>query len=107
MREMLERVVERWGAAITWHHDGKEEALRGFFQPVTARSWQKLKRQVTPLGDTPVGMYVYIGAVSRPVEAGDILTVGERQYEIRRTEIIYDGKGPVYRWALCARKGGV
>lgn len=97
--------MDRYGTELVWIHDGREEALRGFFQPVTSRSWQKLLRQVTPLGETPTGLYVYIGAVSRELAAGDGLRVGQRQYRVRRTEIIYDHAGPAYLWALCVRKG--
>ena len=91
---------------MVWQHDGKEEALRGFFQPVTSRSWQKLLREVTPLGSVSTGLYVYIGPVSREIRAGDMLSLGQRSYRVRRTEILCDRTGPVYLWALCARKGG-
>lgn len=106
MVNVLERIMDRYGTAMVWHHDGKEEALRGFFQPVTSRSWQKLLREVTPLGSVSTGLYVYIGPMSRVIQAGDMLTLGQRSYRVRRTEIIYDRAGPAYLWALCARKGG-
>lgn len=105
MEQMLARIMDRYGMDITWRHDGEEEALRGFFQPVTSRSWQKLLREVVPLGEVSVGLYVYIGPVSPEVKRGDMLLVGQRQYQVRRTEFIYDRDGPVYLWSLCARKG--
>ena len=98
--------MDRYGTAMIWQHDGKEEALRGFFQPVTSRSWQKLLREVTPLGAVSTGLYVYIGSSDREVREGDLLRLGNRNYQVRRTEILYDRAGPVYLWALCARKGG-
>ena len=106
MVNVLERIMDRYGTAMVWHHDGVEEALRGFCQPVTSRSWQKLLREVTPMGAVSTGLYVYIGPVSREIRAGDMLGLGERSYQVRRTEIIYDRAGPAYLWALCARKGG-
>ena len=106
MVKVLERVMERYGTEMIWKHGGEEEALRGFLQPVTSRSWQKLLREVTPLGSVPTGMYVYFGSVSKAVAAGDMLRQGERDYQIRRTEYIYDRTGPAYLWALCVRKGG-
>lgn len=106
MELVLERIIERFGTELVWRHDGKEEALRGFFQPVTTRSWQKLLREVTPLGEVSAGMYVYIGAASRELNPGDDLQVGRRSYYVRRTEFIYGHEGPVYLWALCVRKGG-
>lgn len=105
MEALLERIMDRYGTEILWIHDGKEEALRGFFQSVTSRSWQKMLRQVEPLGEVHAGLYVYFGSVNRDVQSGDALTVGKRQYIVRRTEIIYDHTGPAYLWALCARKG--
>lgn len=106
MVNVLERIMDRYGTEITWVHGGEEEALRGFFQPVTSRSWQKLLREVTPLGAASTGLYVFIGPVSRQIQPGDMLCLGQRQYQIRRTEMIYDWDGPAYLWALCARKGG-
>ena len=105
MELVLERIMNRYGTEITWQHDDTEEVLRGFFQPVTSRSWQKLLREVVPLGEVSTGLYVYIGPMSGELNPGDGLRVGERRYFIRRTEIIYDHKGPAYLWALCVRKG--
>ena len=105
MERVLEGIMERYGTELFWLHNGVEEALRGFFQPVTSRSWQKLLRQVTPLGEATTGLYVYIGAASRELMPGDGLRVGQRQYSIRKTELIYDHAGPAYLWALCVRKG--
>jgi hypothetical protein len=49
---------------------------------------------------------VYIGQVENEINPGDRLVLGRREYLIRRTEIIYDSKGPAYRWGLCVQKGG-
>lgn len=106
MVNVLERIMDRYGTTLVWTHDGVEEALRGFFQPVTSRSWQKLLREVSPLGSVSTGLYVYLGPASREVQGGDMLRLGNRDYQVRRTELIYDGRGPVYLWALCLRKGG-
>lgn len=106
MVNVLERVMERFGTAMIWRSGEKEEALRGFLQPVTTRSWQKLHRDVTPLGEVPQGLYVYMGPVSRSLQPGDALVLGQRCYQVRRTELVYDRNGPAYLWALCARKGG-
>ena len=105
MELVLERIVDRYGTDILWQHEGKEEALRGFFQPVTSRSWQKMLREVSPLGEVSTALYIYSGAVSRELNPGDLLTVGRRDYRVRRTEILYDHQGPAYLWALCERKG--
>ena len=106
MGNILERIMNRYGTEMVWIHDGKEEALRGFLQPVTSRSWQKLLREVSPLGAVSTGLYVYFGPVSRELQGGDLLSLGRRQYQVRRTERIYDRSGPAYLWALCVQKGG-
>lgn len=105
MELVLERILERYGTELIWIHGGCEEPVRGFFQPVTSRSWQKLLRQVTPLGEASTGRYVYIGSASRELQAGDSLRVGQREYRVRRTEWIYDHEGPAYLWALCVQRG--
>lgn len=97
--------MTRYGTQILWHHGGKGKQIRGFFQPVTSRSWQKLKREVFSMGYIPTEMYVYIGPESCAVQEGDFLTVGDREYVLRRTEVLYDRNGPLYRWGLCVRKG--
>lgn len=106
MTALLERIIERYGTQMVWRTALGDRTIRGFFQPVTSRSWQKMKREVFPLGEVPVGLYVYIGQVSNELQPGDRLVLGRREYQIRRTEIIYDNTGPAYRWGLCAQKGG-
>ena len=105
MEQVLEGIIKRYGTEVLWRHGEQEEALRGFFQSVTNRSWQKLLRKVGPLGEVDTSLYVYIGAVSPVLSVGDMLTVGDRSYRIRRTEILYSHEGPAYLWALCVRKG--
>lgn len=106
MREHLERIIGRYGTLMRWRHGEQETDIRGFFQPVISRSWQKMKREMTPLGEVPVGLYVYIGAMSHEIAAGDRLVLGKREYQVRRVEIIYDSRGGAYRWGLCDQKGG-
>lgn len=105
MELVLERIMERYGSELIWIHDGKEEALRGFFQPVTSRSWQKLLRQVTPLGEASTALYVFFCPMSVLLEPGHELRQDQRSYRVRKTEILYGHTGPAYRWALCVRKG--
>lgn len=106
MVNVLERIMGRYGTVLVWIHDGVEETLRGFLQPVTSRSWQKMLRETTPLGQVSTGLYVYLGPASQELKAGDMLRLDRRQYQVRRTELIYGNTGPAYLWALCVRKGG-
>ena len=105
MELMLERIMGSYGSELVWIHEGMEETIRGFLQPVTNRSWQKLLRQMTALGEASTGLYVYFGPVSVEIQPGQQLRQGMRTYQVRKTELIYDHTGPVYCWALCARKG--
>ena len=97
--------MDRYGTRILWTHGEQSQYLRGFFQPVTSRSWQKLKREMFPLGHIPTGMYVYIGPEGAKIQEGDFLKVGDAEYVLRRTEELFYQDGPLYRWGLCARKG--
>lgn len=106
MEALLERIIGRYGTPMVWQSGETEQVIRAFFQPVTSRSWQKMKREMTPLGEVPVGLYVYIGTMSHEVKPGDRLILGQRAYDLRRTEVIYDRQGGAYRWGLCAQKGG-
>ena len=105
MKQMLERIMGRYGTRMGWTHGEESREIRAFFQPVTSRSWQKLKREMFPLGHIPTGMYVYIGPDAYPIAEGDFLTVGDAEYVLRRAEVICCCDGPMYRWGLCARKG--
>ena len=106
METLLERIINRYGTEMIWKSKTGERVIRGFFQPVTSRSWQKMKREMTPLGEVPIGLYVYIGTMSNELCSDDRLLLGKREYQVRRTEIIYDSQGGAYRWGLCAQKGG-
>ena len=105
MEALLERIIGRYGTEMIWKSDGCERVIRGFFQPMTARSWQIMRREMAPLGEVSEGLYIYIGTMSNEIAATDRLTLGRREYEIRRTETIYDSHGGAYRWGLCIRKG--
>jgi hypothetical protein len=106
MEALLERIIGRYGTPMVWKGADSERVIRGFFQPVTSRSWQKMKREMTPLGEVPIGLYVYIGTMSNELLPGDRLVLGKREYQVRRMEVIYDSQGGAYRWGLCAQKGG-
>ena len=105
MGTLLERIMDRYGTAMVWRNDAGETSIRAFLQPVTARSWQKMKREMFPVGEVPIGVYVYMGSMAHAVEEGDWLLLEDRMYHVRRMEIIYDAQGGAYRWGLCARKG--
>jgi hypothetical protein len=106
MKQMLERIMNRYGTRIRWTHGVESREFRAFFQPVRSKSWQYLEGDYSPLGEIPRGQYVYIGPAEPGAEAGDTITVEGKAYWIRRSEQILDGNGPVYCWGMCVEKGG-
>jgi hypothetical protein len=106
MEALLERIIGRYGTPMIWTCAAGERTIRGFLQPAISRSWQKLDREIAPLGEINMGVYVYIGSMANTIAEGDWLTLGNRKYQIRRTEIICDSHGGAYRWGLCAQKEG-
>ena len=106
MRKMVEKILKTYGTAVTLQQNGNSLAIRAFFQPVRSKSWQYLEGNYSPLGEIPRGQYVYIGPIEPQAMAGDTVTVGEKSYWLRRTELIRDADGPVYCWGICVEKGG-
>ena len=49
---------------------------------------------------------MYIGPLEPEAAAGDTVWVEDKAYLVRRSEIVRDGSGPLYCWALCLEKGG-
>ena len=39
------------------------------------------------------------------VKEGDTISLGNRNYLLRRAELYYYGNEPVYQWGLCVEKG--
>ncbi|MBR4291306.1 MAG: hypothetical protein IKT52_11835 [Oscillospiraceae bacterium] len=106
MLQMVETVLKTYGTAVTLQQGEALHTVRAFFQPVRSKSWQYLEGNYSPLGEIPRGQYVYLGPVSPKAEAGDTLLVDGKAYWLRRTELVRDGKGPVYCWGMCVEKGG-
>ena len=106
MVQMVTKILNTYGTQVTLNHRGLVSDIRAFFQPVRSKSWQYLEGEYSPLGEIPRGQYVYIGPVKPTATAGDTLTVGDKQYWLRRCEEIFDADGPVYRWGICVEKGG-
>ncbi len=105
MRTTVEKMIRNLGTNVTVYHNGASAAAKSIFVPTTSRSWQNMQNVFTELGEAPRGQYNYIGALEPVVEKGDQLDVGGRRYIMRRAEVIYDSKGPLYRWGLCVECG--
>lgn len=103
MKKMVETVLQRYGMAVQVVHDGISSPVKAFFQPHGAKN---VGSKVTPLGVTEQGQYLYMGPAGQYIEAGDDVIVDGVRYLVKRAESCRDGAGTVYRWALCAKKGG-
>lgn len=105
MKPMIDKILRQYGTPAQLHHGEQVVSLRIFFQPSMSKSWDSMNPIVTPLGQLPGGQYLYIGPAEQAVAQGDLVYVGGSGYVVRRAETYYYGNGPVYRWALCVRKG--
>ena len=105
MRETAEKILARYGTDMVLISGDKMKTVRGFFRAVNAKSWQSIESEATLLGEISRGQYVYIGPVGAQVREGDTLTLGQREYLFRRTELYYYGNQAVYQWGLCVEKG--
>ena len=106
MRGVVERMMNKYGTAVRLCRNGEEWPLKAFFQSVRSKSWDFSDSDYSPLGEIPRGRYVYMGPLEPEAAVGDTIRVDGRAYLVRRSEIVRDGRGPVYCWALCLEKGG-
>ena len=102
---MVSTILRQHGTWMTLTQGGKSVRVKGFFQPVRSKSWQSMVDQATPLGEVFRGQYIYIGPADVPVSEGDILTVGDKSYYLRRVELYRYGEESVYTWGMCVEKG--
>ena len=105
MRQIIERIIEDYGAAVTAVQGGQSRRFRAFLQLVTSKSWQNMERVFGPLGEIPRGQYLYIGPAAQDISDADHLQCGGVDYIVRRAEPIYVGDEALYIWGLCVRKG--
>ena len=112
-RNVLSEILPRLeGLGATWKERRTENVVTVTFrghrnQFYMSKSWDSMNPIVTPLGQLPGGQYLYIGPAEQPIAQGDQVYVDDQGYVMRRVETYLDRNGPVYRWALCVRKGGV
>lgn len=105
VRRMMETIISSYGQQLTLIQNGMHSTFRAFFQPARSKTWQNMHLEMSPLGITPRGQYVYIGPVTPEVNRGDILLVLGKRYRIQRSEVFQDQHGPIYRWGLCMEEG--
>ena len=106
MENIILAMMEKYGTAVQLCRGGETWIIKAFFQSVRSKSWDFSDSDYSPLGEIPRGRHVYMGPVEPAAAAGDTVCVADKAYLVRRSEIIRDGQGPAYCWALCLEKGG-
>ena len=106
MENIILAMMDKYGTAVRLCRGGEEWEIKAFFQSVRSKSWDFSDSDYSPLGEIPRGRHVYMGPVEPAPAAGDPVWVADKAYLVRRSEIIRDGQGPAYCWALCLEKGG-
>lgn len=102
MRRVIEELLQRFGVDALV----KGIPIRIFLQFSNSKSWDSMNPIITPVGQIPGGQYLYIGPADIAIASDDEVTVAGTDYIIRRSEVYQTNEGPIYRWALCALKGG-
>lgn len=106
MRRLTDRVFARYGTDAMVHTSGDSFAVKVFFQSFNSKSRQSVEKPQHSLGWIPQGQYVCLFPAQTAVEEGDCVTVNGIHYQVRRVEDMLGPEGPVYRWSLCAMRGG-
>ena len=105
MVQTIQDLLKTYGTDLTVTHGETVRVLRGFFRAVNSKSWQSMESEANLLGEITRGQYAYIGPAHGDVREGDTLTLGEKNYLLRRVEYYYCGNQPLYQWGLCVEKG--
>ena len=105
MVQTVRGVLEKYGTDMILTGADTEKKVRGFFRAVNSKSWQSMESEATLLGEITRGQYAYIGPADGGAKEGDTLSLGGRNYLLRRVELYYYGNRPLYQWGLCVEKG--
>ena len=105
MKRMVEKILSQFGTDMVVHSGGTSRTIRGLLQTVNSNSWQSLESEATLLGEITRGQYAYVGPADGGAKEGDTISLGEKTYLFRRTELYYYGNEVVYQWGLCVEKG--
>ena len=103
MLAAVETVLQRHGRMINHIRGERMTPLRAFLQPVTGKT-AVLSTETVGMGSG--GKYLFIGPLFPKLEPDDILETLQGSYRVIRAEVIFGREGPLWQWAVCARKGG-
>lgn len=102
----VEGLMARHGRDMILVSGEQTRAVRGFFHPISASSWQSAAPKATVLGEASQSQYTYLGPVAGQAKAGDYLLLGGRRYLLLRVETYFCDNAPVYQWGLCVERSG-
>ena len=106
MKQIVEQMMGKYGRTVTVEHGGVKTGVKAFLQPVNAKVERLAMVQMGPLGRESRAQFVYMGPAEPALAADDRLEADGVGYQVRSTQLVYGGEGPVYCWAMCVKLGG-
>ena len=106
VKKDLSRILERYGRNMTLISvsDGKEEAFKGFLQPLRYKNKMYLNRIATELSYTNTRKFLLISPADTAVETADgyvsVIEASGDRYCIDHSEKVYAKGVPVYSWSI-------
>lgn len=107
MHKAVAKMMIRYGSAMQLIQGETVHEIHGFLQETRSKSHENTYRRFSLLGETPTGMFVYMGPAEPMAKAGDQVIFRGRRFELRRVEPVMAGDDPVYCWGMCIEKGEV
>lgn len=107
MREVIARLIQTYGSAVTVVSDGVETQTKAFLQLVTSKSWQNMERMIPSIGEVPRGQFLYLGPPDVPLNAYDRIKSDGRTFLVRRADAILYRSEQIFIWGLCVEGGGL
>ena len=104
--ESVDKMIRKFGNSMHLVQSGNAKPIRAFLQESRSKSKDSAYREFSLLGEIPKGVYVYIGPAEPEAQVGDVLLWQQRQFQLRRVEMITVGDQKLYCWGLCVEKGG-
>ena len=104
MEELIGQVIDKYGTPLEILREDRVLQIRGFLQSAQSKNWKKTEKEVSPLGEIPGGLYVFIGRTGSALE-GDTIRMGADTFHLRKLDTIWYGDKGAYCWGLCSRKG--
>ncbi len=106
MKQRIKRLIETHGSDATINCDGVISNTRIFFQLVTSKSWQNMKRMFSSGGEIPRGQFLFIAPPEIGLRRADLVTIDERTFIVRRADAIIYRNERLFIWGLCVEGGG-